>query len=440
MLARIENRAQNQPILWAVGGGKGGVGKSVVTANLAIALAARGQRVCVVDLDLGGANQHTLLGVPKPPRTLSHFLTREVKKLADVVCPTAVPGVSLVSGARALMESANPQYSQKQKILRHLSHLDVDHVMLDLGAGSSYNVLDFFLAAQRGILVTVPEPTSIENAYHFLKAAFFRSLRTVARHEPMRSALEKALQNRGLRRTLTPRQLIAAVMSIDPEVGRRLEIRASVFSPMLVVNQASRPEHRSVGREIAAACELYLGTPVEVLGILDHDASVPASVARQQPALHLFPGSSFAKGLDSIAARLLRQTGSASGALVTQAGTACLATTGLLSEEEPRWRRQSAVAAEVPGRDLPIFDMEKPGGYLRRCREHLGLGLAELTQRTQIRRLERLEEERFHELPPEPYVRGYVLQYAQALGIQQAEALTASFLARYRASGRGAAA
>ena len=98
------------------------------------------------------------------------------------------------------------------------------------------------------------------------------------------------------------------------------------------------------------------------------------------------------------------------------------------------------MVAEIPRRDRPIFDPEEPGGYLRLCREHLGLGLAKLTQRTQIRRLERLEEERFHELPPEPYVRGYVLQYAQALGIQEAEALTASFLARYRAAGQGGAA
>jgi flagellar biosynthesis protein FlhG len=132
------------PCIWAVGGGKGGVGKSMVTTSLAVALAGRGQRVVVVDADLGGANVDTVFGISRPPRTLSEFFAGEVPRLADVLSPTSVPNLRVVSGSNALLSMANPLHSQKTKFLRHLRYLPVDHVLLDLGAGANYNVLDFF--------------------------------------------------------------------------------------------------------------------------------------------------------------------------------------------------------------------------------------------------------------------------------------------------------
>ena len=84
---------------------------------------------------------------------------------------TSVPNLWLVSGNQALLEMANPKHSQKEMLFRHIRGLDVDDVLLDLGAGSAFNVLDFFLLARRGLVVVTPEPTAIENAEHFLKAA-----------------------------------------------------------------------------------------------------------------------------------------------------------------------------------------------------------------------------------------------------------------------------
>ena len=426
------------PRVWAVGGGKGGVGKSVVTANLAIALAARGPRCVVIDADLGGANLHTVLGVPNPPRTLAHFLSGEVASLADVVCPTSVPGVSLISGARALLDAANLHYAQKQKLLRHVRRLGFAHVLLDLGAGSTYNVLDLFLAARRRILVVVPEPTSIENAYHFLKAAFYRSLRGVAREPSIRPVLERVLAGKARRRAQSPRELIAGVMAIDRRVGELLAARAAAFKPMLIVNQVDKSEDRRVGLEVASACDLYLGTPIDYLGALETDASVPLAVSRQQPVLQLFPGCSFAKSLGTIADRLVRaELVERHGAAQERGGARegpPLATHGLLAGEAPPARplRPANGRPVTVRRELPPLDVSHPGVYLRRCREHLGIPLAELSEHTRIRRLDRIEDERFDELPPEPYLRGYVLQYARALGIGEAEALAASFLERRR--------
>src|SRR5262245_28766745 len=114
-LDSLESEHRNGPCVWALGGGKGGVGKSVITANLAIALARRGQRCVVVDADLGGGNLHTIFGVRKPHRTLSDFLSREVSELSEVLCDTTIPNLSLVSGARAFLAMANPKHSQKER-------------------------------------------------------------------------------------------------------------------------------------------------------------------------------------------------------------------------------------------------------------------------------------------------------------------------------------
>jgi len=388
------------PCIWAIGGGKGGVGKSIVTSSFAVALAGRGRRVVLVDADLGGANLDTVFGITKAPRTLSEFLAGEVPRLADVLCPTSVPNLRLVSGSNALLSMANPRHSQKEKFLRHLRLLPVDHVLLDLGAGTNYNVLDFFLAAHRRIVVVVPEPTSIENAYHFLKAAFFRSLRAVARNTAVQAALARVLDERIKRRVRSPLDLIAGVMDIDREAGQLLRSHATGFAPQLIVNQVRSDEQRALADKIVHVCREHMGTRIEKLGTLDHDQHVADAIHHRKPVLQLHPACPFSRGVRGIVDQILR------GAPV-----------------EP---------APVEAPSLPTLDVSRPGAYLRACREALGLELSQLMERTQIRSLEALEEERFEGLPPGPYVRNFVVAYARELGIKEAELLAASYAKRFR--------
>ena len=225
------------PCLWAVGGGKGGVGKSVITANLAIALANRGRRSVVIDVDLGGANLHTVLGMRRPQRTLSHFFRSGAESLDEVVHETPIPNLSLVTGARELLTM---KADQKQRFLDAIRRLDVDHVFLDLSAGCATFVVDFFLAARNAILVVLPEPTSIENAYQFLKASFYRSLSHATRRPSVRYVVERVLKD-AEGRPSSPRELVARVMELDRAAGRALLERAESCSPMLVVNQIRTP-------------------------------------------------------------------------------------------------------------------------------------------------------------------------------------------------------
>jgi flagellar biosynthesis protein FlhG len=396
-----------------VGGGKGGVGKSVVAASLAAAIAGTGRRCAAIDVDLGGANLHTLLGVSRPRHTLSHLLTGDVGSLAELMVQTSVPNLWLVSGNEALLEMANPKHSQKEMLFRHIRGLDVDDVLLDLGAGSAFNILDFFLLARRGLVVTTPEPTAIENAEHFLRAALYRSLQVVARRPDVRAAILRLREDRRGWRVRSAGELIALVREIDPPAAKLLEERAQAFMPVLLVNQVRSAEQRRVGPELVASWRDRLGVGIRFAGSVDSDPNVSAAVAQRQPALQAFPHCGFSRHIEALARRLLREEWDA-------------------PRERADERRLPSRLRDLasPRRALPPLDLAEPGAYLRRCREALGFTLDEMIERTRIRILDHIERERFELLPPEPYLKGYLLSYARELGVPEFAALVASYLGR----------
>lgn len=171
--------------IWSVGGGKGGIGKSVITANIGCVLAGMGKEVMLVDADLGGANLHTYFGIKYPPRSLEDFIKGRFQTLEDVAIETQVKGLRLISGGGDLLGIANPAFAQKQKLLTHIKKLNADYIIVDLGAGSSYNTLDFFAISNEGIVVLVPEPAAIQNAYIFLKSFVYRRLLRLFSDNPL---------------------------------------------------------------------------------------------------------------------------------------------------------------------------------------------------------------------------------------------------------------
>jgi flagellar biosynthesis protein FlhG len=405
-------RPAGSPRIWAIGGGKGGVGKSVVSSSLAVAIAGTGRRCAVIDADLGGANLHTLLGVSRPRRTVSHLLTGEVGSLAELMVQTSIPNLWLVSGDQALLEIANPKHSQKEKLFRHIRGLDVDDVVLDLGAGSAFTVLDFFLIARRKLVVVTPEPTAIENAEHFIRAALYRSLRGVAKRPEVRAAILRARESRGGAPAYSAAELIECVREVDPLAAKLLDESAQAFTPMLLVNQVRSAEQRSLGAQLVASCRDRLGVPIALAGSLDADPNVPVAVAQRQPVLQAFPRCEFSRRIEALAQHLLRDDGP------------------VAARVDGRGAPSRARGTSPPQRALPPLDLDHPGAYLRGCREALGLSLDEMIERTRIRALEHIEQESFELLPPEPYLKGYLLSYTQELGVPDFARLVAYYLAR----------
>lgn len=289
----------------AVGGGKGGIGKSLCSASLSIALTRLGYKVVVMDADLGGANLHTCLGVAPPVVTLSDFVNRRVRSLDDVAVATPIPNLSLVAGALDVLDSANPTHQQKTRLLRHIVRLQADYIIVDLGAGTSFNILDFFLLAEHGILVVVPEPTSVENAYRFLKAAYLRRFRTVEKVYGIKALIDEAMEQRNAMGIRTPRDLVAAVKLRDVEAGTALEQEMGRMRVRLLVNQARESVDARVGDQIRLACQRYYGITLDYLGSVPNDDAVWKAVRAKQPLMVSAPDSPAATAFVSIAQRIL---------------------------------------------------------------------------------------------------------------------------------------
>jgi flagellar biosynthesis protein FlhG len=299
--ARPTRAAARARRIIAVGGGKGGIGKTLVSANLGIALAQKGKRVVLVDADLGGANLHTCLGVDAPRRTLSDFVEHRVERIEDVVTPTAIPNLGLVSGAMDHLDAANPKYAQKMRLLRHIQTVDADTAILDLGAGTHLNVLDFFLVSDHGLLVLVPEPTAVENVYRFVKAAFWRRVRNVVSVHGFEEELQ-AVMGEGMVRS--PVDIIAALAERHPEAGDIVSYQLQRFRPRLVVNQARTPQDAEVGRAVVAAWRKFFGLQMDYLGHIEYDEEIWRTVRARRPLLVQTPASTAARAFADIADQL----------------------------------------------------------------------------------------------------------------------------------------
>jgi flagellar biosynthesis protein FlhG len=268
--------------IWSIGGGKGGIGKSLLAASVGWQLARMGRQVVLVDADLGGANLHTCLGLPMPQRTLADFIQRRVESIEEVATETAAPGLRLVSGAGDLLSAANIKHLQKVRVMSQVRALDVDVVLIDLGAGSSYNILDFFLLSDVSILAVVPEPTSIENGYRFIKSALYRRLRAAASTEAARHLVDAALDPRSPLGIRTPVELLARLERLDPQSAQALRREVASFQPRFVVNEVRDMADVAIGHQLVAACGRHLGVKASYAGFVHHDDAVWQSVRRRR--------------------------------------------------------------------------------------------------------------------------------------------------------------
>jgi flagellar biosynthesis protein FlhG len=293
--------------IWSLGGGKGGIGKSLLTASLGWQLSRMGKRVVLVDADLGGANLHTCLGLSTPPEhTLGDFIRRRVERIEDVAVETGYTGLRLISGASDFLGAANIKYQQKVRVLNRIRTLDVDIVILDLGAGTSFNIIDFFLISDLGILTVVPEPTSIENAYRFIKSALYRRLRNAAQTETVREIVESALDQKNAHGIKSPLDLIQAVGRQDPKAVEPLEREMAAFHPRFVVNQVRDDSDIPVGHQLVTACARHLGIRSTYVGYVHYDDTVWRSVRQRRLFMVEAPGSVPATEVARLARSLVR--------------------------------------------------------------------------------------------------------------------------------------
>lgn len=238
----------------AITSGKGGVGKTNLTINLALALSGRQKRVILLDADMGLANIDVMMGI-SPPHNLSDVIQGETP-LSEILLPIN-DYLKLIPGGSGANELADLDEETLSKFIQQVSELEkeADLILVDTGAGLSKTVLNFVMAAHEVLVVTTPEPTSITDAYGIIKA------------------IDRRSQNATVR---------------------------------LIVNMAdSEAEAREVANKLIMIVERFLTVKVEYLGFIEKDGNVGRAILHQQPLLNSYPYSIAARRIHMLSGLLL---------------------------------------------------------------------------------------------------------------------------------------
>ena len=291
----------------AVGGAKGGVGKSALAANLAVGLALLGQQVVLADLDLGGADVHLYLGVKSLPKTWNDLLDKKENSIEDIITATPFEGLKLIGGDSSKLGSENLPYAQKRKIMRHLREIEGDYLILDLGGNTSYNALDFFLFADHKIVISGTEPASILDSYSFVKVAFYRFLeRFFSEHHSLKDLSQKIKDGSWEQsKDLSLDTIFKEVRERDAAAYDKIRKQHDQFRVSLVVNMAENRKDfqiaESMQRVLKEKCFLNVG----VLGTIPFDKLARRAARSFTPIIVEYPKCQPSKAIHQMLAAIL---------------------------------------------------------------------------------------------------------------------------------------
>ncbi len=293
-----------------VASGKGGVGKSLIAANLGVAFAQAGKRVVLADLDIGASNLHLVIGHQAPKLGIGSFLSDPKSDFSRVITDTDVAGLRFIPGDTEIPGLANVKPSQRKTLVRKMLSLQssTDILIIDLGAGTHQSILDFFLLSGQGIVVTSPAVTAVLNAYVFLKNTVFRMMYTIfAKGTAAHNYLEQKRkeESSGPHRLYIPK-ILPDIKNIDPSSYENFIDHLHRLHPRLITNMIEDPKDVEVGMKIRRSCEEYLSMRIEHLGIIYRDSLQDISLASRLPITLYKPNSILSQAVYRIADKILQ--------------------------------------------------------------------------------------------------------------------------------------
>lgn len=254
----VNNKNNISSRVITISSGKGGVGKSSFTLNLAIYLASLNKRVLIIDADFGLANIEVLLGV-RPPYNFYHMIKGE-KNISEIITDTKY-GIKFISGGNGLKELSNVNSSEIKYFIEQFEYIDeiADIIIIDTGAGISSSVTNFLMASDENIIVTTPEPTSFTDAYTLIK-----------------------------------------IIKEQTQDMDKINV---------VINKTDdKYEADRIYSKIAHVCKKFLSIDVENIGDIPTDINLIKAVKQQKPAIISFPECEYSMAIRQIGDRILNES------------------------------------------------------------------------------------------------------------------------------------
>jgi flagellar biosynthesis protein FlhG len=224
--------------------------------------------------------------------------------LEETTAFTPFDGLRLIRGTDKIPFMANLNYYKKLKFIRHIKAFDAKRVIIDIGTGASLNYLDFFVLSNPGILVVNPEPTSIENAYYFLKSCIIRILKTYIEYYKIQSLIRRiGEQIDGQSKSIY--SFFNTIISCDKSYGQILYRALKKFRPCLIMNKAKSERDYLLGESMAEVIQKYLAVKIRYLGAIPYDENIQFSLKKLTPYMSTYSHSKAAFSLKEIAEKLV---------------------------------------------------------------------------------------------------------------------------------------
>lgn len=288
------------PRVFAFASGKGGVGKSLLVANLGIQLARQGRTATLLDCDLASSTLHSYLGAGSPQSCIDELLVGRNASLASLARETSVPGLRLVAGSRVGWRSL-PSDDLLERLILKAHELPSDCVLLDLPSGRHPVSLELLALADHGVLVITPEPGSLEAGFRLVEDLAQRAL-THPDSEERRSAesvLGADAASRG------PAGFLDAVADLDPGLAGRLGERLTRLRLSFVINQSRSDAEAQSGLNLRSLCRHYLGVDMEFGGVVEFDLSAWQATRQRKSLSQKYPNAPATRTIEQISSTLL---------------------------------------------------------------------------------------------------------------------------------------
>ena len=291
-----------------IAGGKGGVGKSFVTANLAVALARRGHRTIAVDLDLGNSNLHSLLGLENRYPGVGEYLRGTVKCTPEeLIVETGVRDLGFIPGDGRMPFMANITYPQKLSLLRLLKNLRARYILLDLSAGTAFNTLDLFQLGGSGIVVTTPEHPALMSTLVFVKNLVLRAIdQSLRKDKTLKDKLSEMYKQSVKDPVFTVERFRRDLVRTDPEAAAKVERICRSIRPRFVYNMVQTLEDTEIFANIDHTLAEVLSIECDHVGLIPYDPSIHTFLKRPGIFLRDAPPGPTVEAIDRLGHRVVQ--------------------------------------------------------------------------------------------------------------------------------------